>query len=198
MLMYHPHIPSGVSERREINSVTQLVEFMRDSQSDEGELFVNRFSGMKIYYNVRTGYVSLVSTEVRSWINPIFSESACKTIIYPVCEAISLYAKLKFLLAVGECDQELYQQIQKRHLNHDGSIINLSAAAIENTYNQIVKWVDPRDEFGILGVFKLSRRVYRPNHLAIYNILRSVDFNSITSLNDIIETLDNVRKHFYS
>lgn len=191
-------LKSDNDDLQEFGDVDHLARFMHVANHDAGEFFVNNYNGIKIKYDIQTGDVSPIATKSPAWLTYVFSEAAFRALIIPVKEAISLLAKLEILLELAKCDPEIGQIVRQRHLDENGNTKEFNSQSVEDTLHLILKYVSPVHERPLFGMFKMKENLPSAKHLAIYNVLKTVDFEAITSRNAALDIIRNLKDYSVS
>lgn len=117
-----------------------MVIFLAQNKQEEGEILFNDFAGVKIVFNMRTGYVDTQSLEEKKGITNYYSLEIFSHVITLLMDAISLLSKIDLLRKLHQLGDRRICDIIKRNGIFDqatGQICEHNVLIVDKTLYEI-------------------------------------------------------------
>jgi hypothetical protein len=169
-----------------LNDPQELMTLLQRSnkdEKDEGEILISA-SGIKVEYHLDTGKVRLKNISQISRVTNLYSRSAFASIIAPLEDAISLYAKVDFLKKLEPLvGTEVFGIFESRHVNKTNNLMRITHTDLENTFLKILNRLLPTP---FLQSFTSENQKRKTNFFQ--------KFSSLKSLNEGIQLMKEMRE----
>lgn len=180
-------------ERHQLDE-TSIFQFMHSLNCNEGELYLNQYSGIKIKYNVITGHVKPVSVEEKQNITTSYSSKSFENLINPIIDAIKLLAKAALLMKLYDLgDADICNIIKRQHYRtNKNEFTNVSHNTVDQTLAQI-QTMSTTSFFNSL--FKLNKT--NPIQKMVSKALSEMGIDNIRSVKDVEKIMQSIQNVNY-
>lgn len=186
---YYAFKNTSSEERHDFDDAEAIVNFFNTLDHHEGELYLNGYIGLKIKYNLETGHVKPVSTQIQENVTNIYSKKAFENVVIPIIDAICLFAKVDLLSQLNKlCDTGISSIISKCHLNESGKFVNINHIAIDHTLFQIQMLARP-------SLFSFIFKTGKKNdlHNAVAMVLEEIGLSNIKAGKHVAQIMKKIR-----
>lgn len=186
----------GEMQRHYLARIEDIAAYMFHDGKAEGELFLDKYEGLKLHYNTETGDVNVMPVESLAHINVVYSPEAFQTVIIPVQEAINLLAKTQLLQQLVEFDETIRNILREPDLQNAADA-KLSLVTVEKILKRIERFVAPVNDRFFMRLFSRENAVSGSEvsaHQAIYTALQSVTLDAVNSMRQVNELMQKIQE----
>lgn len=194
-----PRYYTTPDQHESIEDLVQQVE-----RHAAGELYVaNHFRGIKIIYDINTGFLATQSVEAKPGINESFNPKILHPILHPIIMAFSLLAKIELIRSLQQLDDnDVSAIISKSQFEEKVALGKTNHHYFERLFKMLSQPVVDSNKSTLLplGLFKPKQPVKKPGHIqqAIHDVFTHLERDEqgmlkLESKRRVIEIIEAVK-----